>query len=152
MHNAPPVNYPVGRSRFQARAQAALWLLGAATVAGWCWQVDMLSWRQGVATVAVAGAGLLAVVGWWKIPAAALRWDGQQWFWIANGVACTVHVSVHLDLQHHLLLCLRPGSGRSLWCWAERAGQPALWRSLRRAVYSPARPLNDTLSALESEP
>ena len=152
MHNAPPVNYPVGRSRFQTRVQGALWLLGAATVAGWSWQVDVLGWRQGVAAMAVVGAGLLAVYGWWKTPATALRWDGQQWFWTGSDVDCTVRVSVHIDLQHHLLLCLRPDAGRSLWCWAERASQPALWRNLRRAVYSPARPQDETNSALGSEP
>ena len=124
MHNAPPVTYPVGRSRFQAGAQGALWLLGVATVAGWCWQVDALGWRQGAAALAVVGAGLLAVFGWWKTPAAALRWDGQQWFWTANDVARTVHVSAHLDLQHHLLLRLRPDAGRPLWCWPK--GQASL--------------------------
>lgn len=152
MHNAPPVTYPVGRSRFQAGAQGALWLLGVATVAGWCWQVDALGWRQGAAALSVVGAGLLAVFGWWKTPAAALRWDGQQWFWTANDVARTVHVSAHLDLQHHLLLRLRPDAGRPLWCWAERASQPVHWRSLRRAVYSPARPQDEPTSALGSEP
>lgn len=152
MHNAPPVSYPVGRSRFQAGALGTLWLLGAATVAGWCWQVDVLGWRQGVAALAVVGSGLLAVYGWCKTSTAALRWDGQQWFWTGSGVACAVRVSAHLDLQHHLLLCLRPEVGRPLWCWAERASQPAHWRSLRRAVYSPARPQNGTPSALGSEP
>jgi toxin CptA len=152
MHNAPPVSYPVGRSRFQAGLQAALWLLGAATVALWCWQVDTLGWRQGVAALAVLGAGLFAGVAWWKTPVAALRWDGQQWFWSGGGTTFAVQVSVHLDVQHHLLLRLRPDAGRPLWCWAERASQPPHWRSLRRAVYSPARPQNETPSALGSEP
>ena len=152
MYNAPPVNYPVGRSRFQAGVQGALWLLGAGTVAGWCWQVQAVGWRQGVAALALVGAGLLALYGWWKTPAAALRWDGQQWFWTARGAACTVRVRVHLDLQHHLLLCLHPDLGRPLWCWAERVRNPALWRSLRRAVYSPAKPQNEPTSALGSEP
>ncbi len=152
MHNAPPVNYPVGRSRFMAALQCALWLLGAATVAAWSWQVDALGWRQGVAILAVLGAGLLAGVAWWKTPTAALRWDGQQWFWSCGGSAFSVHVSAHLDLQHHLLLRLRPDAGPPLWCWAERASQPVHWRSLRRAVYSPARPLDASTSALGSEP
>ncbi|WP_367849003.1 hypothetical protein [Rhodoferax sp. WC2427] len=152
MHNAPPVSYPVGRSRFQAGLQGALWLLGAATVAGWSWQVDALGWRQGVAALTVLSAGLLAVVAWWTTPVAALRWDGQQWFWSGNSTSFTVHVSVHLDLQHHLLLRLRPDTGRPLWCWAERASQPLYWRSLRRAVYSPARPLDASTSALGPEP
>jgi len=152
MHNAPPVTYPVGRSRFQAVAQGGLWLLGVATVVGWCWQVDALGWRQGVAALAALGAGLLALHGWWKTPSAVLCWDGQHWFWTHHGVVWTVRVSVHLDLQHHLMLCLRPGAGRPLWCWAERASKPALWRGLRRAVYSPARPQNETFSALGSEP
>lgn len=152
MYNAPPVTYPVGRSRFQAVLQGALWLLGAAIVSGWCWQVDILGWRQGLAALAVVGAGWLGLYEWWKTPVAALRWDGQQWFWIGNGVPWVARVSVHLDLQQHMLLCLRPESGRSLWCWADRASKPALWRSLRRAVYSPARPQNEPNSALGSEP
>jgi toxin CptA len=152
MHNAPPVTYPVGRSHFQARVQCAMWLLGAVTVAVWCGQVDFWGWRQGLAVLAVAGAGALALYGWWKTPEASLRWDGQQWFWIGAGATCPVVVGAHLDLQHHLLLRLQPGSGRVRWCWAERARQPVLWRSLRRAVYSPARPLEAASSALGSEP
>jgi hypothetical protein len=152
MHNAPPVSYPVGRSRFQTRVLCALWLLGAATVAGWCWQVEAWGWRQGVAVLAVAVAGGVALVGWWTTSEASLRWDGQQWTWISAGVACTVRVSAHLDLQHHLLLRLAPDAGRAVWCWAERAREPMHWRSLRRAVYSPARPLEASSSALGSEP
>lgn len=152
MHNAPPVNYPVGRSRFQIGAQSALWLLGAATVAVWCWQVNALGWRQGLAVLTVLAAGLLLVYRWHKTPEAVLRWDGQQWFWTGGSVTIAVYVSAHLDLQHHLLLCMRPQVGKPLWCWAERATQPALWRSLRRAVYSPARPQNEPTSALGSEP
>ncbi|BDT66224.1 hypothetical protein os1_03830 [Comamonadaceae bacterium OS-1] len=152
MHNAPPVTYPVGRSHFQAGLQAAVWLLGAATVTGWCWQVDVMGWRQGVAVLAVLGAGLFAGVAWWKTPVAVLRWDGQQWFWSSGGTTLTVQVGIHLDLQHHLLLRLRPDMGRPLWCWAERASQPVHWRSLRRAVYSPARPLDASTSALGPEP
>jgi toxin CptA len=152
MHNAPPVTYPVGRSRFQAGVQCALWLLGVATVAVWCGQVDLWGWRQGLAVLAVAVAGAVGLYGWWKTPEASLRWDSQQWFWICAGASCPVVVSAHLDLQHHLLLRLRPESGRVLWCWAERARQPVLWRSLRRAVYSPARPLEASSSALGSEP
>ncbi len=152
MHNAPPVIYPVGRSRFQAWLQCAVWLLGVATVVGWCGQVEALGWRQGVAVLAVVGIGLLALYSGWKTPVAALRWDGQQWFWVCAGATHTVHVSAHLDLQHHLLLRLCPDGGRPHWCWAERASQPGLWRSLRRAVYSPARPLDASSSALGSEP
>jgi hypothetical protein len=148
MHNAPPVSYPVGRSRFQARVQSALWLLGAATVFAWCWQVDALGWRQGLALVAVVGAGGVAWHGWWTSPAAVLRWDGQQWFWVCADLPRAVQVSAHLDLQHHLLLRMQPDLGRSWWCWAERASQPVHWRSLRRAVYSPARPPKASSSAL----
>lgn len=152
MHNAPSVSYPVGRSRIQGWLTLFVWLLGLATVLGWCWPVEVLGWRQGLALAAVIGAGAAAAQGWRHIPAGILRWDGQQWFWAASGEPVAVDVACRLDLQRHLLLQLRPRSGRSLWCWVARAQHPERWHGLRRAVYSPARPQTDTSAVFGSEP
>ena len=152
MHNAPSVSYPVGRSRFLARLQCVLWLLGVVAVAAWFWQLGALGWRQMLAAVGVALAGWVAMQSWWRMPSGFLRWDGQQWFWMGSGEPCEVRIHVHLDLQRHLLLSLRSQSGVQLWCWVEQASQPQRWDDLRRAVYSPARAQAERDSALLPEP
>ncbi|WP_394789483.1 hypothetical protein [Rhodoferax sp.] len=152
MHNAPSVSYPVGRSRIQAGLQFALWLLGALAVTVWCLQVGHLGWRQMLAVLAVVVAGVAAWWGWRRMGVGSLRWDGQQWFWTESGEPGPVRVSAHLDLQQHLLLCLHTEYGGRIWCWAERQSEPQRWSDLRRAVYSPARPLTEPDGVLGSEP
>jgi toxin CptA len=152
MHNAPSVSYPVGRSSIQGWLTFSLWLLGLATVLGWCWQVNAVGWRQYLALAAVLGAGAVAVQGWRQMPAGILRWDGQHWFWAATGEPMAIAVACRLDLQWHLLLQLRAESGRSLWCWVAYAQHPERWHGLRRAVYSPARPKADASAVFGSEP
>lgn len=145
MHNAPSVTYPVGRSRFQLRLQCAVWWLGVAVVAAWCWRSGVPLGRQMLAGAAVLLAGAGVLWGWWRAPVGSLRWDGQQWFWTVGGASVAVRVHARLDLQRHLLLALQPDPGRSFACWVDCSSQPQRWRDLRRAVYSPARPLDPPL-------
>lgn len=152
MHNAPSVTYPVGRSRFLGRLQVALWLVGVAVVAAWCMQVDTLGWRQALAVVSLVLAGGFAWHGWRRMPAGRVHWDGQQWFWTCAAEPYAVALSVHLDWQRHMLLCLQSVGAAPLWCWVEQSSQPQRWRDLRRAVYSPARAHADPDSVLLSEP
>jgi toxin CptA len=152
MHNAPSVTYPVGRSRIQGWLTLCLWLLGLATVLGWCSHVDAPNWRQYLALACVLGAGAVALQGWRRMPVGTLRWDGQQWFWGAAGEPVGVTVVCRLDLQRHMLLQLCPQLGRPMWCWAASAELPERWHGLRRAVYSPARPQADTSAVFGSEP
>ena len=152
MHSAPSVSYPVGRSRFLARVQGSLWLLGAATVAAWCAQVDTLGWRQALALASLVFAGTLAWQSWRRMPVGGLHWDGQQWFWTDAGEPSAVALELHLDWQRYMLLsCQSPGAALR-WCWVEQASQPQRWRDLRRAVYSPARAHAAPDSVLLSEP
>lgn len=156
MHDAPSVNYPVGRSRFQGFLLLCLWLLGLATVLAWCWQSDAVGWRQWFAMACLMGAGVLAIYDWRHTPLGSLCWDGQQWLWAALSAPgdppCAVGVFCRLDLQQHMLLQLRPQAQRSLWCWVARAQYPERWHGLRRAVYSPARPRTDKSAVFGSEP
>jgi toxin CptA len=140
MHNAPSVTYPVGRSLLCAALLAALWTLAALLVAWWCQTVAAIGWRQWLALLALPAAAAGAWLSLRAMGIGELRWDGQVWLWHPRGAqeAMTVLLGVHLDLQRHLLVLLRPEHGLAVWCWASRKSYPERWGDLRRAVYSPA--------------
>jgi hypothetical protein len=139
MHNAPPVAYPLGRSHFQGRVLAGLWMLGVLILACWWSAAPAFDWRIGVGVGALATAGLAAWLGWRNAPAGQLRWDGQVWRWESQGYPSGTPVltlSGALDLQRTLLLRLENHDHATLWLWAHRASLPERWLDLRRAVYS----------------
>lgn len=140
MHNAPSVNYPVGRSRWAAALLALAWLAGAAVAWGWSAQPDIALWRPGAAWLALAGSGLFALRTWQRGPEGVLAWDGSSWSWTgARGAAVAGRLRVSIDLQFLLLVSWHDADGRR-WLWLERARVPERWSELRRAVYSRARP------------
>lgn len=139
MHNAPSVTYPVGRSRAFACLMGGFWLLGAAAMASWAVQVGNLGWRVGAGFLCVVASGLWAIRTWATMPVGDLCWDGQDWQWISAGGAMTGVLTVHLDVQSHLLLAFRPAGAGLIWCWAERCKAGIYWADLRRAVYSRAK-------------
>ncbi len=137
MHNAPAVTYPVGRSHFQVGLTLTVGLTGAVALAAWWW----LSMERGL------GHGLgwvlwLVFCGWagWcglHTPRAQLAWDGQDWRLHAGASSMLVTTRVILDVQHSLLLCLRPEVGFAVWVWPAQLAQPERWLALRRALFSP---------------
>lgn len=137
MHSAPALTYPVGRSRFHG------WLVGLTSLGGvlagllWNYQTDPAAWRQGLFVATVLGAAWLAVGTWRQWSCGNLNWDGQAWNWIDQTSALSGQISVHLDLQFCLLLCLHAENGKRLWLWPERGRDAAHWNDLRRAVFSP---------------
>jgi toxin CptA len=138
MHNAPSVNYPVGRSRLAGALLATAWAAGALAVAAWTLQVQTSDTRTLLAWSSVLLSGFLAVRMWARTPAGLLAWDGQTWSWSIGERVLQAHPEVILDLQCALLL--RLGEGRSAsWLWLEKRWSPARWDDLRRAVYSRAR-------------
>ncbi|WP_092001246.1 protein YgfX [Polaromonas sp. OV174] len=157
LHNAPPVVYPLGRSRFLGRFLFALWLAGLLSVLLWFEQTRLFDWRMLVGLVAVVGAGLAARRGWTgAAQAGQLAWDGEVWHWEPGSyqIGSAEHeVSVIADFQQALLLRLENQSGGRLWLWLERNAMPERWLDLRRAVYSPGKssaaqlPPHDLLSA-----
>lgn len=135
MHSAPALTYPVGRSRFHG------WLLGLTCIFGggaglfWNYQVDPSAWRQGLYAATLLGLAWVAVQAWRHSSCGSLNWDGQAWSWTDDTTALRGWVTVHLDLQFCLLLCLRTEQGRRLWIWPERGRDAARWSALRRAAF-----------------
>ena len=139
-HSAPPVVYPVGRSRFQGWLLGAAWLAGALLVALWLRTAGHAGWHGPLALAAVVGAGVAALRGWKSLPLGQLAWDGAVWRWESLGYqagAADYALSVVADFQHVLLLRLENQAHASLWLCAERAAFPQRWLDVRRAVYSP---------------
>ena len=74
-------------------------------------------------------------------------WDGQCWRWEGIGYLAGVaeqQLTVVVDFQNLLLLRLENPAHAHLWLWAERHVLPERWLDLRRAVYSPHKPVRRT--------
>jgi toxin CptA len=144
-HNAPPVVYPLGRSRFLGVLLLGLWLCGLLLVLAWFFLgAGLLDWRIALALACVLGAGAAAYAGWRNAPAGQLAWDGEVWRWESPGYQAGVAeygLSVLADFQHALLLRLENQAHACLWLWMERRSMPERWLDLRRAVYSPHKSL-----------
>ena len=140
-HNAPPVVYPLGRSRFLGALLLGLWLCGLLLTLLWLLQgAGWFDWRIALALVCVVAAGAAAYVGWRNAPAGQLAWDGAVWRWESPGYQAGVAeygLSVLADFQNILLLRLENQAHACLWLWMERRSMPERWLDLRRAVYSP---------------
>jgi hypothetical protein len=113
-------------------AQALTWAAAAASLCAW------LAERGGYPPAfGVACAGPAALWAWWlcRTRVATLHWDGAQW--LLNDKL--VHVSVALDLDRWMLLCLQSAEGgRRQWLPATARQAGAHWHGLRAALYSRA--------------
>lgn len=141
-HNAPPVIYPLGRSRFLGRLLLGVWLAGLVLVLFWYSIARELDWRLVISFAAVAGTGVAARIGWNNAAAGQLTWDGEFWRWESSSYQTGIaeyELSVIADFQHMLLLRLENQAHARLWLWAERGTLPERWLDLRRAVYSPRK-------------
>jgi len=141
-HNAPPVVYPLGRSRFQACLLLGLWLAGLVLVLHWFSVTRQLDGRMAAALAAVLAAGAAAHGSWKNAPSGQLAWDGEVWCWESSSYQTGIaeqRLSVIADFQHLLLLRLENQAHASLWLWAERRALPERWLDLRRAVFSPCK-------------
>jgi hypothetical protein len=137
MHHAPPVSYPVDRSRGVGLATAGFGAAGLAVVTWWSLQGGM--GPQSFVIVPVATLAALALRQWVKTRAGELSWDGREWHWSGReGVPGLV--AVGLDFQRLLLLRWQPMGAPAEWFWLRRGARPSSWADLRRAVYSRANP------------
>ena len=141
-HNAPPVVYPLGRSRFLGGFLLTFWLAGLVSALLWLSAMHQPDWRLLLAGCSVLFAGFAARTAWNNLPGGQLAWDGNAWHWESPGYqtgAGEHSLSVIADFQQHLLLRLENQAGASLWLWVEQGAMPERWLDLRRAVYSPHR-------------
>ena len=136
MYSAPAVFYPVGCSRFQGCVLGLLGLTGALAGLLWRLQADPTMWQQGLFALILCGTCLVAFWAWRTTPRGSLQWDGQDWNLTLPALSLAGVLTVHLDLQWCLLLCLHSENGRRDWLWVERWRDLASWSALRRAVFS----------------
>lgn len=146
-HSAPPVVYPLGRSRFQACLLAGLWCAGAFSILLWVYASPPIDWRVYFAGLAVMTSGLAAFIGWKNTSVGQLVWDGQSWRWEGSDYQAGIsdqHISVIADFQHLILIRLEDEAQKSMCMWCERASFPERWLDFRRAVFSPGRHADNT--------
>jgi hypothetical protein len=151
MHSAPSVSYPVGRSRNAERLLLILWGLGVCGVSIACVQSAALGWREGILSLSAIVAGMAAWTGVFRCSAQVdLTFDGQHWTMAGRIPVRTARVSVALDLQFLLLICLTESVRTRRWIWLDRNAMPPRWRDLRRALYSRAVPNDPAARAADS--
>ncbi|MEO8545836.1 MAG: hypothetical protein ABJA49_14065 [Betaproteobacteria bacterium] len=139
MHQAPPVEYPLGNNRTLNRVASAAWLFVTLIDLLWLYLADSHGWRLWLGLGATL---LLGAVALRLRPAAcsgALHWDGSGWAQHDGATEVGGDVTVHLDLQSAILVAWAPDAGRATWCWLESAADPSRWLALRRALYTPHR-------------
>ena len=139
MQNAPPVTYPLGRSRVGILLTAVAWLAGLLSVLLWCAQPDISPWRQSVSSGIGIACTLVAIRGCMTMPMGHIAWTGQHWLWSSTGAQLYDSVEVCLDFQSWLLVRLRTGHDSVRWIWLERSLRPERWPELRRALHAPSR-------------
>jgi toxin CptA len=143
LHNAPPVVYPLGRSRFLGALLLGAWLSGLFGILLWHSQgTGLLDWRFVLMGTTVLGAGIAAGIAWRGSSVGRLAWDGQVWRWESLGYQAGTteyELCVLGDFQQLLLLRLEDSDHACLWLWAERRAMPERWLDLRRAIYSPRK-------------
>ncbi|MEY5101066.1 MAG: hypothetical protein RJA36_3785 [Pseudomonadota bacterium] len=148
MHDAPSVEYPAGRSAFQARLEALLVLAWLLMQAGWAGALEgrvlpgawwfsalagLLAWLAARWRARHAVEGTLC---WQAAPAGAHGQPGR-WIWRSADYRQGTELSAlawSLDLQAHVLLYLRDRAGLGCWVWLEQRSAPEAWDDLRRAL------------------
>ena len=146
--------YPVGRCRFQLLRLAGIWVASGVGLVAWLAQLGhLLGWPGGLALAAWGVLGWGAWATWNGTVQGQLRWDGQLWWFLPDGVLetqpCSLHVHHHGGRVLGLRLTWRPQSSMSpggrvgalVWVWAHEEADPGRWLALRRAVYSPPVPV-----------
>ena len=144
-YNAPPVVYPLERSRIRAAVLAGLWFAGMLSILFWLNASRSMDWRAFLAVIALVIAGVAALQGWKNSPTGQLVWDGQLWHWESQGYQTGVAdqaLFVIADFQRILIIRLENQARASMWLWVEQNAFPARWLDLRRAVYTPSRALD----------
>ncbi|MBM3386842.1 MAG: hypothetical protein FJY36_04140 [Betaproteobacteria bacterium] len=143
MRNAPLVLVPVGRFVWGVRIAASLALISLIALLAWLWQMQAAAGQLvGLLLAWLVLAGLSA----WAVrqqawPSGQLRWDGQSWWFQAEGAGSATPVRVRLVWDGGSAICLRlkacAPDARQQMGYACLCAQdlPGAWHGLRCAVY-----------------
>ncbi len=146
MHCAPPVCFPLGRSRFGLMFSALLILLAAATVLTWTLQSQALRIVHIAGGCALLPGAVLLLRDWIRTPSGHLEWGQKSWKWSVQEAEPTdVAVELVLDFQSLLLVRLRMADGAHYGYWLQQRTAPERWLDLRRALVNNHLPLDVTL-------
>ena len=151
--NAPSVSYTLGRSRFLGGLLLFLWGLATAVTLAWWGSAAPGAWEPSLGGAALLLSGWGLVLGWLRMPAGSLHWDGQQWTWQSAGYLSTTVVDAPelvLDLQRLLLMRMHNQAGAAWLVWADATIDPGHWLDLRRALS--ARPHNGGVAPASGDP
>jgi hypothetical protein len=134
VQHAPSVNYPVGRSVFQAALAALLGGLSGCVV------LIFAQRNASVASISLLTLGWLLASAWagWaclRSPSGWLQWQAGQWF--LNGEAGITTLIQDFSMVVLVRWQTDATGHKTQWLWLERNQLPAEWLGLRRALYSP---------------
>jgi hypothetical protein len=142
--NASSVDFPVGRFFMGIYMVMALSAVTACTLTYSFLFGDFQGWRANVLLLIWLFATCLSM---WAVRHGQspcwLSWNGNAWhelpikastFSPENALDCVV--TVHLDMQRHMLVSLNNLNGFRKWFWVSRKSFPERWHGFRCAVYS----------------
>jgi hypothetical protein len=141
MHSAPAIRYPVARPLGFAACLFGAWTLAGAVCLWWWFHGGATAWQGGFAALTLLASGVVGIAQWRGMPAGAMRWDGQVWWWqTGDEDEVLVGPQLHLDVQSGMLLHLAGLPRSAAWRYVTESSQPARWSDFRRAVYASTAP------------
>lgn len=149
MHNAPPVDYPVGRFFWGPRVSFFLSALSALGLITWYLLSEQSLILLSVAVVAwlVSVMAATCFVDREFLHDGHFVWDGEGWYWCdAQHKEHPVRVQVLLDAGRAILVAshmtnLSATDQVRQFAWLQQGNMPLSWHGFRCAVYS--RPMGD---------
>ena len=141
-YKAPPVVYPVGRSRWAASSMVLGWAMAAGVTAAWTWAAGPGDRTPAWGWASLLLAGLALVWHWRSAPSGQLSWEGNHWLWVSRAYPVGTPLSslqVLIDLQLVIVVRMSNPAGAALTLWLEARQDPRLWLDLRRAIHACAQ-------------
>ncbi len=155
-YKAPPVVYPVGRSRWAAGTMMLGWAAAIGVTLAWTWAAGPGDSTPAWGWASLVLAALAWVWHWRRAPSGQLSWDGQDWLWVSRAYPVGTPLAspqVVIDLQVLIVVRVSNSAGASLTLWLEAGQAPPLWLDLRRAIHDrPQRQASDAGDALGARP
>lgn len=138
-YKAPPVVYPVGRSRWAAGTMVLGWAAAAGVTLAWTWAAGPGDSAPTWGWASLLAAGWVLVWHWRSAPTGQLSWDGQDWLWVSRAYpvgTALLRPRIVIDLQSVIVVRLSNPAGAALTLWLDAGQAPSIWLDLRRAIHA----------------